>query len=236
MQNEVLWIILMLLSFVGITLAYRFFGEVGLYAWYGVSMIIANIQVILPVQLFGLVTALGNIIYGSTFLATDILCENHGKKAAQRAIWIGFFMLVFVTIIMQVSINFNPYTEEDPEGFAMLTGEALKTIFGILPRIAFASIVAYLVSQNFDVWFYSRLKKLKTRLWVRNNISTMVSQLIDNVLFTWIAFVGFFGILGFDQVFSWSIILQIFITSYILKWIVAALDTPFLYLAKRLKN
>jgi len=63
----------------------------------------------------------------------------------------------------------------------------------------------------------------------------MVSQLIDNVIFTWIAFVGI-GLFGWNQVFDWSIIIQIFLVSYAMKWIVAILDTPFIYLAKRFKR
>ena len=63
----------------------------------------------------------------------------------------------------------------------------------------------------------------------------MTSQLVDNVVFTWIAFVGFSGFLGWEQIFEWSLIFQIFIVSYLMKWVVAAFDTPFVYLAKWFK-
>jgi hypothetical protein len=86
-----------------------------------------------------------------------------------------------------------------------------------------------LISQSHDVWFFSKLKKRHKNnyLWLRNNLSTVTSQLIDNVIFSLIAFVG---------VFSWDIIGQIFLTSFILKVIVAACDTPFVYLARKIKN
>jgi uncharacterized integral membrane protein (TIGR00697 family) len=173
------------------------------------------------IQVFGLVTAMGNVIYSSLFLVTDIINENHSKKDAQKAVWIGFFVLITTTIIMQISIQFIP----DESDFL---SEHITAIFSVLPRIAFASLIAYLISQSHDVWFYAKLKKRhkKRYLWLRNNLSTVTSQLLDNIIFTLIAFVG---------VFSWNIIGQIFLTSFILKVIVAACDTPFVYLARKIK-
>ena len=230
-MNELLWILLMLTTFIGIILAYRFFGRTGLYAWTAMAIIIANIQVMKTIQIFGFVTALGNIIYGTTFLVTDILSENYGKKEAKKAVWIGFFMLISVTIIMQICLLFIPHETDT-------LSPALQQIFGLLPRITIASLTAYALSQTHDVWafhFWKTLFKGK-HLWLRNNFSTMTSQLIDNIVFTWIAFVGFFGLFGWQQVFSWEIIIQIFLVSYVMKWIVAVFDTPFVYLSKVIKK
>jgi len=123
---------------------------------------------------------------------------------------------------MQITLQFIP----DESDFL---SEHISAIFSFLPRIAFASLVAYLISQSHDVWFFAKLKKMhkKKHLWLRNNLSTLTSQLLDNTIFTLIAFAG---------VFSWSIIGQIFITSLILKVIVAACDTPFVYLARKIKQ
>jgi queuosine precursor transporter len=231
MINELLWVALMLISFAGVTLSYKFFGKTGLYIWMALAIILANIQVMKTVSFFGLVTALGNVIYGTTFLATDILNENHSKKEAQQAVWMGFFILISVTIIMQICLKFTPHESD-------MLSPALQQIFGLLPRITIASLTAYLISQLHDVWAFNYWKKKfkGKRLWLRNNLSTMVSQLIDNIIFTYIAFVGFFGIFGWSQVFGWNIIFQIFIVSYIMKFIVAALDTPFIYLSKKIKK
>jgi hypothetical protein len=231
MLNELLWILLLLVTFVIQILAYRFFGKSGLYAWMAVAIILANIQVMKTIGFFGLVTAMGNIIYGSTFLATDILCENHGKKEAKKAVLIGFFMLLATTLIMQLTLYFKPHPTDT-------LSPALQQIFGLLPRITIASLTAYLVSQFHDVWAFAFWKKLfkGKHLWLRNNLSTMASQLIDNVVFTWIAFVGFFGIFGWGMVFSWDIIIQIFLVSYVMKWIVAVFDTPFVYLSRLIKR
>ena len=231
MYNELLWVVLMFVIFLFITLAYRLFGKTGLYAWIAMSMIIANMQVLKTIELFGFVTALGNVIYGTTFLATDILSESYGKKAAKKGVFIGFFVLIATTAVMQLTIYFIPHASD-------FASPALATIFGFLPRIAIASLTAYIISQSHDVWafhFWKRVFKGK-HLWIRNNLSTMTSQLIDNTIFTWIAFVGFFGLFGWNQVFGWDIIIEIFLVSYVLKWIVAVVDTPFVYLAKWFKK
>lgn len=229
MQNELLWFALLLTSFTGIIIAYRIFGRTGLYAWTAMAIVLANIQVMKTIKFFGLVTAMGNVVYGTTFLVTDILCENYGKRDAKKAVEVGFFVLIVFTLLMQICLAFIP-DESDT------LSPALEQIFGIMPRITVASLTAYLVSQFHDVWAFDFWKR-RTRgrfLWLRNNASTMVSQLIDNAVFTWIAFVGF-GIF-WEQVFPWEVIAEIFVTSYIMKFIVAALDTPFVYLAKMIKG
>ena len=222
MINEILWFSLLILNFFIVIIAYKLFGKTGLYVWTAVGVILANIQVMKTIQIFGLVTAMGNVIYSSLYLVTDIINENHSKKDAQKGVWIGFFVLIATTIIMQISIQFIP----DKSDFL---SEHITAIFSVLPRIAFASLMAYLLSQSFDVWFFSKLKKRhkEKKLWLRNNLSTITSQLIDNSIFTLVAFVG---------VFSWDIIGQIFLTSFILKIILASFDTPFVYLARKIKH
>ncbi len=220
MQNILLWFLLMFLNFSLIVIFFKLWGKTGLYVWSGFAIIVANIQVLKTVSLFGVVATLGNIVYGTTFLVTDILSEVYGKRDSKRAVWFGFATMVSMTLIMQVSLLFVP----DKSDFVQ---EALVTIFKIMPRITVASLVAYLVSQHHDIWaFHFWKKKTKGKfLWLRNNLSTMVSQAIDSVVFCSIAFIG---------VFEWGVWFQILITTYIFKWIVAIMDTPFLYWARHL--
>ncbi|MBW2974376.1 queuosine precursor transporter [Candidatus Woesearchaeota archaeon] len=231
MSNELLWILLLAVTFLLQIVAYRFFGKKGLYAWIAMAVIIANIQVMKTIGVFGMVTAMGNIIYSTTFLATDILSENYGKKESTRAVWVGFFILIAVTIVMQLCLLFTPHESD-------ILNPAMQQLFSLLPRIAIASLTAYIISQLHDVWafdFWKRLFKGK-HLWIRNNFSTMTSQLLDNIVFTWIAFVGFFGLFGWGQVFTWDIIIEIFLVSYVMKWIVAVFDTPFIYWSRAIKK
>ncbi|MGZ2371404.1 queuosine precursor transporter [Ancylomarina sp. YFZ004] len=225
MQNEILWLVMLLANFLLIILAYRLFGKWGLIIWIPISVIIANIQVIQTVEFFGLVATLGNIVYASSFLVTDILSENYGKEEAKKAVWIGFFSLISMTLLMNLSLLFIPLEGDE---FAGAAHEATRTIFSLMPRIAIASLAAYLLSQRHDIWAYHFWRKRfpkDSQIWIRNNLSTSVSQLIDSNIFVLIAFLG---------VFETAVMWEIFISTYFLKFIVAAADTPFLYWSKRI--
>jgi len=223
MHNELLWLVMLLANFLLIILAYRLFGKWGLIMWIPISVIVANIQVIQTVKLFGLAATLGNIVYATSFLVTDILSENYGKQEAKKAVWIGFFSLISMTLLMNLALEFIPLAGDD---FAIVAHDATSTIFSLMPRIAIASLTAYLLSQRHDVWafhFWKNRFPKDNHLWLRNNMSTMVSQLIDSSVFVLIAFWG---------VYEGAILFEIFITTYILKWLVAAADTPFVYWAR----
>ena len=225
MQNELLWLVMLLANFLLIIFAYRLFGKWGLVMWIPISVIVANIQVIQTVELFGMVATLGNIVYATSFLVTDILSENYGKEEAKKAVRIGFYSLISMTLLMNLALQFLPLKGDE---FATVTHEATSTIFSLMPRIAVASLSAYLLSQRHDVWAYHFWKKRFSKdnqIWLRNNLSTMISQLIDSVVFVIIAFYG---------VYETKVLFEIFITTYVLKWVVAAADTPFVYWGKRI--
>jgi len=225
MNNELLWFAEILVNFFLIILAYKLFGKWGLIMWIPVSVIVANIQVVQTVELFGFVSTLGNVIYATSFLITDILSENYGKKEATKAVWIGFFSLISMTILMNIALLYTPLEGDD---FALATRKATSTIFSLMPRIAIASLTAYLLSQTHDVWafhFWKNRFPEYRHLWIRNNLSTMVSQIIDSAVFVLIAFYG---------VFETTVLFEIFLTTYFLKFIVAIADTPFVYWGKQI--
>lgn len=215
-SNELLWLVLLLANFVGILLAYRLFGLVGLLSWIALAGFVANVQVSKTIELFGITATLGNIVYAGTFLATDIISERYGPATARRAVWLGFFAIVVSTGLMQLALLFEPAPSDRMHG-------SLVSVFAVLPRIAGASLLAYIVSQRHDVWAFQFWKnRFPGPLWLRNNMSTIVSQLIDSVIFTIVAFYGVFPAL---------VLLEIVVTTYLLKAIVAIADTPFLYAA-----
>ncbi len=222
MPNEALWFIFLFADLTMVLIIYRLFGKNGLYGVIIMSSIVCNIQVIKLVEMFGFTATLGNIVYASNFFATDILSEHYGKKEAKTGVYLGFSMLIIATLWMQFALLFKP----SPVDFS---NEHLKAIFSIMPRITIASLTAYIISQLHDVWafhFWKNLTKGK-HLWLRNNASTMVSQLIDSVIFTTIAF-----LFVVDTQTFWSILW----TTYLFKLIVAAFDTPFIYLAAFMKK
>ncbi|MGE4504344.1 MAG: queuosine precursor transporter [Desulfovibrionaceae bacterium] len=222
-MNETLWLGFLLLDLCVVLAVYRFFGRVGLYGLIVFNLILCNIQVLKLVELFGLTTTLGNVLYASVFLSTDILSEKHGKAEARRAVLLGFTALVMATAYMQIALRFTP-SEAD---FAQ---QSLATIFGFFPRVALGSILAYLVSQMHDVWAFHAVKARtgERHLWLRNNASTLVSQLLDTLIF---CFVAFWGDAAFPAPVFWNVVL----TTYLFKLVVALADTPFLYVARRIR-
>jgi uncharacterized integral membrane protein (TIGR00697 family) len=221
MFNEVLGIGFAILNMIFVLIMYKFFGRTGLFVWVGFATVLANIQVVKLIEIFGLTATLGNAVYGSIFLVTDILNEKYGKKEAKKAVWLGFSSLIMMTIIMQVVLQFEPA----PDDFAQ---ESLTTIFGLIPRIALGSMIAYIISQYTDVFIFSFLRKIfpsDGAFWIRNNGSTMLSQLLDTLIFTSIAFLG---------VYPTDVWISIFISTYVLKFLVSIVGTPFGYLAKRI--
>lgn len=219
-MNEILFLATIIINFTGILIAYKFFGKVGLFVWVGIASVITNIEVTKCVDMFGLSVTLGNVIYSSTFLATDILSEVYGSKDARKAVWVGFFTSIASTVIIQTSMLFVPNSED-------FVSSAMATVFGLLPRLCIASLIAYLVSNMLDTYLYEVFKKrLPKHLWLRNNAATMISQLVDNVIFTAIAWMG---------VFDLPTMIELGITSLVVKCVISLCDTPFLYVAKRIK-
>ncbi len=220
MSNELLWMVFILMQFGMLVGVYKLFGLTGLYVWIGFAIVAANIQVVKMVDLFGINATLGNVMYGSIFLATDLINEKYGRQKAQTAVYIGFVMMVAFTFITQTALLFTPNAHDFSQG-------ALETLFSLLPRITLGSLVAYLVSQTLDVYLFDRIKSKFKPLWVRNNGSTLISQAVDTALFTLIAFVG---------VVPASVVLEIFWFSYIIKIMTSIIDTPFVYWMCRIKG
>lgn len=221
--NELLWAVMLLFNFSAILVVYHFYGKKGLFFIIPVAAIVANIQVLKEIELFGFTATLGNIVYASTFLITDILNENHGRKDARRAIVIGFIALFMMTVLMNLALLFKPGTTD-------WAHPHLESLFSFMPQITFASFVAYLVSQFHDIMLYSFLKKKlpsKVFIFVRNNVSTFFSQLIDSFIFTFIAFWG-------NKPFE--VMIVIFISTFLIKVIVTLFDTPFIYISVWMHN
>ena len=217
MSNETLFI---LQALVGLTMALFAFrmGRKWLMALIAVNVVLMNVFVMKQVDLFGLAATGGNVLYASVFLCTDLLAEHYGKKQAFKAVLIGFFASVFFLIMTQFMLKYAPNDWDFAQG-------AFETLFTLSPRIVGASMIAYLISQNLDIYLFDKIKQ-KTKgkmLWLRNNGSTFISQFIDSTVFTMLAF---YGVPGFEAI--WSIILF----TWIIKLVVAAIDTPFIYLSK----
>lgn len=225
MTNELLLLGSVVFIFSMALFSYRFFGKSGLYCLSAIATILANIEVLLLIRAFGMEQTLGNVLFAVTFLITDILSECEGKKEANRAVWIGMFTSLFFLLLSQSWLLYAPAESDWAMG-------AIREIFSSTPRMLISSFTVYAVSQMFDVWLYHKwwaLTEKKTGdrrrfLWLRNNGSTLVSQLLNTLLFTLFAFYG---------TYDAGTLLSIFASSYVIYIFTSLLDTPVLYLARR---
>lgn len=200
---------------------FRIFGKSGLYTWVAIGTIIANIQVIKTIDIFTISATLGNVMFASIYLATDILNDIYGRKIAKKAVWLGFASTFIMIVVMQVSLAFQPSDVD-------MAQDALQSIFNVVPRIAFASIIAYIIGQHVDVFVFSMIKKVfytdRTFI-IRAYGSTALSSIVDTALFVIIAFAGSLPN---------GVVFEIFVTTYLLKLLSTILNVPFGYWAKSL--
>ena len=225
LNTFVVWIIMLLFCFSSILIFLKLFSFAGLYVYSALAVIIGNIQVLKTVVFFYSPepVALGTVLFASTFLCTDILSEHFGKDKAQKNVLIGFVSFLFITIVMLITIGFNPSANDWAQ-------DSLVNIFTPMSRFFIASMIAYLTSQYFDVWIYSNIKKLTMNrfLWLRNNLSTILSSLIDNIVFSILAWI----ILNPNPETFYNVIMIYIFGTYILRIFIALIDTPFMYLSK----
>ena len=228
MKNEILLVLNLITVFSMTLIFFRLYGKRGLICWNTLATVCANIEVMILVNAFGIEQTLGNILFASTFLTTDILSENHSKEDATMAVKTGILASVAVIIITRFWLLFTP-SEND------FVSDAIKTVFLNTPRIMFAGFFVYAIVQFVDVWLYHRIwnytnKKFgdkKRFLWLRNNMATLLSQLLNAILFNVVAFWG---------VYDNSTLITIIISTYAIYIVTSLLDTPILYIARKIKK
>ncbi len=227
-MNELLLIASVILIYGAVLISYMFFGRAGLYCVSALATVFANIEVMILIKAFGVEQTLGNVLFAATFLVTDILSECEGKAAANKAVYIGIFGSLFFLALSQSWMLFVPSDGD----FVM---DSVKELFSNTPRLIAASLTVYALSQFFDVWLYHKWwrfteKKFgdkKRFLWLRNNGSTLISQLLNTLLFTVLAFAGTYDFVTLASIFG---------SGYIIFVFTSLLDTPILYLARKYKS
>ncbi len=229
MVNSLILAMSLVFIFGAALLSYYLFGKHGLFCVSAIATVLANIEVVLMIKAFGMEQTLGNVLFAVTFLATDILSECEGKKDANRAVWIGIFSTLFFLALSQSWLMYTP-AESSTETF-----EAFGIVFAQTPRVVVASLAVYVISQFFDVWIYHKWWELTERktgdrrrfLWLRNNGSTLISQMLNAFLFTFFAFAG---------TYDFATLISIFMSSYVIYIVTSLLDTPVIYLARHIHD
>lgn len=224
-HQEILWFTTIFVDLAFAVLLFRLFGRQGLYASIVISLLLANLQGPKLTEIFGLQTSMGVILYSSIYFSTDLLSERYGQREANRAVMIGFVVSVMIIVMISLSLLYLPSSSPKTADFAHRVHEATATLFNFTPRFILGSLLAYLISQRLDVWIFHFIKK-KTQgrhLWLRNNGSTMISQLVDTVIY---------GVVVWWGVVDLVTAMQLAAAKYVLKLVIALLDTPFIYWAR----
>ena len=227
-SQESLWLVTVVYDLGLALLLYRFFGKYGLYVAVVLGIVLGNLQggKVSELVIFGSTykVSMGAILYSGIYFATDVLNEKYGRAEANRAVMLGFFANIAVMITLVISVQFKP---SNITGSALEVHNAISTLAFYSPAFVIGSLTAYLISQSFDVWFFNWLK-VKTngsKLWLRNNLSTIASQLLDTMIYqvTWVVATGM----------DWSTALALALTKYVFKVIIAIVDTIFIYWVRK---
>lgn len=221
-MNEILFFISILAAFSAVVFVSRVFGKAGLFAWAAFAPIMANILTAKQVTIFGLDVTMGTILFASIFLASDILNEKYGRKEATKAAWIAFASVCGYILIANISLLYVPNSFDFSQG-------SMSQLFGTSIRISIVSAVLFLLANLADVVIYNYMKRKNEKaLWLRNNVSTIVSNGTENFIFVTFAFLG--------QI-PFADLMMIAVGTTVLEIITSICDTPFLYLAtKKMKN
>lgn len=217
-MNEILLFSEIVIVFGLLLITKRLFGRNGLICWVAIASIIANIEVTKSVDIFNISGTLGNVMFASNFLATDILIECYGKKYARQAVFIGIFAVVVYIINMQISLLYVPNSID-------IANTSMCHLFNLAPRICMASLMMFALSNIVDVYLFASFKNKFSdqKLWLRSNISTILCNCLENFGFVFIAFINIYPI---------EDLIAIAISTSIIEIILSLFATPFLYLAK----
>ena len=160
--------------------------------------------------------SVGLLPYPITFIVTDIISELYGKKKANQVVTAGLVASLFMLLIVTVSDNI-------PSAPFGVGSEVFSQVFGLSSAAVFASMMAYLFAQYVDVRLFHFWKTLTNgkHLWLRNNASTMFSQLIDTAIVLFL--------LCYFNVIDWGMFYQLLLNGFLFKVLFAALDTPIIY-------
>ena len=224
-NQEALWLTTLVVDLGGTVLLYRLFGKAGLQVAIATAIILANLQGPKLTVIFGMQTSLGVIFYSSIFFATDVLSENYGKAEANKAVRMGFAVSVIVLVMLSLALLYLPSDRPETAAFSSSIHDAFATIVNYTPRFIFGSLLAYYVSQSFDVWAFHKIKQMTGDrwLWLRNNASTMGSQAIDTLIYSLVAWWGIVDL---------KTALLLGAAKYVFKVGIAMIDTVFIYWAK----
>lgn len=207
--------------FAAVILIGKLFGKYGLIAWVGIASVLANIITAKTSNILGLDAAQGSVLFASTFLATDILCEKYDKNTAKTGVLVGLFASVTLIVATQIALLYTP-VEYD------FAGPSMEILFGLNLRITISSIVMYLIANLADIAIFDKLKRITGGkwLWLRNNTATILCNCLENFGFIFLAFLG---------IYTAEQCTEIALATSVIEIVAAICDTPFAYIGRKIR-
>jgi uncharacterized integral membrane protein (TIGR00697 family) len=173
---------------------------------------------------FIVMAPIGLICYPITFLCTDVICELYNKKLASQLVWVGFWINLAMCGILSLAGKLPYIVGPYPDAFA--------TISYLTISCTLSSSIAYIITQNIDIYIFHKLKKLcdGRHLWLRNNASTIISQLVDTIIVVALVkyLTGAYPNLSGDS--DTNTLINVVVSMYAFKFFAALLDTVPLYI------
>jgi len=228
---EWLWVATVFYDLLIAVILFYFFGKDGLFAAVILGIVLGNLQggkvSDLNIMGYTFTVSMGAIMYSGIYFATDLINEKYGRKEANKAVILGAIANIVIMITLLISTYYLP---SEITKSSEKVHEAISTLAFYSPIFVIGSISAYLISQTFDVWVFHKLKVITRgkHLWLRNNVSTLLSQALDTLIYT------FVWVLAGELTFF--VALSIALTKYIFKIFIALIDTLFIYLVKDIRN
>lgn len=242
LPTEAMLVIELAIVFSLIPLVLRPFGAAGIYIFIAVGIIAANVQV-LKAATFAFYAApipLGTVAFSATYIATDVLTEYYGRAVAKKAVWLGFSAMLLMTVMMILAMGYKPMGAEEAQAsgmeWALPNAEHIAALYMPQATLLIAGLTSYLISQFNDIFVFQKIRQWTGpgQLWARACGSTAVSALVDNTVFSTLAWMVFPWLLGqHDQVVDLQTLVFTFILgTYWIRLFMAFVEAPFMYAAR----
>jgi hypothetical protein len=235
---EAMLVIEMAICFSLIPLMLRLFGPAGMFVYIAIGIVGANIQVLKAVKfaIFSNPTALGTVLFASSYLCTDILTEYYGRAAARKGILLGFAAMLLMTTMMMLAMGYRPMTAAEAGSdmaWAVPNHDYIVALFLPAPTLLVASMTSYLISQFNDVMVFQKIRNLTggRHMWLRAAGSTAVSAFVDNTIFNSLAWVIFPWIIGETPLTIDALFFTYIIGTYWIRLAMAVIEAPYIYVA-----
>lgn len=224
-----------------IPLVLRPFGAPGMFIFIAVGIIAANVQVLKAAgfSFYASPIPLGTVAFSATYIATDVLTEYYGRAVARKAVWLGFSAMLIMTVMMLLIMGYRPMTaEEAGEGMAWALPNHDHIVALYMPQatLLIAGLSSYLISQFNDIFVFQKIRQWTGRgqLWARACGSTAVSALVDNTVFSTLAWMVFPWLLGQENqvVDLHTLVFTFILGTYWIRLAMALLEAPFIYAAR----